>query len=332
MYRPLRRHFSIPDSVHLHAACSVAVDSRDNVYCFNRGNVPLLTFDPSGERMQDRWTGKREDFVKPHSVKVDPDGNLWLVDVGAHTVTKCTVHGERLLMLLPNKKTITRDFGPYIGKPHSPSLPQSGVPFNMPTNVAVAGGRAFITDGYANSSVHVYHSRTGEYLQSWGTSGTAYGGEFNLPHDICVSPSNLLVVADRENHRIQTFTLDGEPVSQWHVHRPCGICFHGPLLYVCQLGPSSVPGVRGPRIGNCVTVHEANGQIRTRIGTDYGKDEADSFLEPHGIAVDSRGNMFTANVAEHIVKKPVCLTLKAFSPVLKVSQNAWVSTSRRSGT
>ena len=108
-------HFHVPHGVLLHEAAAVAVDSRNRVYCFNRGNIPLLVFNADGTHVRSwgtatpfaggdadasghmRWSGS--EFVKPHGITIDNDEYMWLVDVGAHTITKCTLSGERLLML-----------------------------------------------------------------------------------------------------------------------------------------------------------------------------------------------------------------------------------------
>ena len=38
--------------IFLYEATSVAVDRADNVYVFNRGNIPVLVFDRSGQCVQ----------------------------------------------------------------------------------------------------------------------------------------------------------------------------------------------------------------------------------------------------------------------------------------
>ena len=40
------RHFKIPHGVWMKEATSVAVDSEDNLFVFNRGNLPVIVFDP----------------------------------------------------------------------------------------------------------------------------------------------------------------------------------------------------------------------------------------------------------------------------------------------
>ena len=51
-YEPVPGWAKIPHGVWLREATAVTVDSKDNVYVFNRGNVPVLVFDPEGKRHQ----------------------------------------------------------------------------------------------------------------------------------------------------------------------------------------------------------------------------------------------------------------------------------------
>jgi hypothetical protein len=341
-WKPVPMHFKIPHGVYLHEAACVAVDSQDNVYCFNRGNVPLIVFNRAGDmiNVEDKhWKGtanlydgydpnegakgtlrwKQSEFVKPHGITLDDEDNLWLVDVGANTVTKSTKDGNRKLMLLPNSVAVVGDANirHLLGKVHDPAPNQSGKPFNRPCNVAVQarqGGSAFVCDGYGNSRVHAFDRTNGAHLHSWGTSGT-WDGEFNIPHDILVTKSTVgmerdeVLVADRENHRVQFFTTSGVYLRQWHVHRPCGIALKDSMLFACQLAAAhAAQRTGGPthlaqwtkNIGNCVTVHDPETGKRTgRIGPPGADDSSLGLLEPHGVAVDSEWSVYTASVSFH---------------------------------
>ena len=48
VFEPQSLHFKIPHGYWLREAAAVGVDSEDYVYVFNRGNMPLLIFDPEG--------------------------------------------------------------------------------------------------------------------------------------------------------------------------------------------------------------------------------------------------------------------------------------------
>lgn len=56
-------------------------------------------------------------------------------------------------------------------------------------------------------------------------------------HGIKISPNKQIFVADRENDRIQIFSLEGQLLEIWpHVQRPTDIAFGGDgLVYVSKL-------------------------------------------------------------------------------------------------
>ena len=113
-YEPVPYHFQVPHGVFMAEATSVSVDAQnDNVYVFNRGNHPVLVFDKAGHFLRHfgnptpfngtevcqgiaagttrmRWLGC--EYQRPHSVKVDHEGNVWLVDDAANCVTKCALN------------------------------------------------------------------------------------------------------------------------------------------------------------------------------------------------------------------------------------------------
>ena len=120
-YEPCPMHFKVPHGIFIHEATSVAIDSEDNLYCFNRGNMPVLVFNPDGNLIRywgnpdpyagtksyidpygnkvARWRGT--EFARPHAIEIDHEDNVWLVDDLANVITKCNTHGERMLMLCP---------------------------------------------------------------------------------------------------------------------------------------------------------------------------------------------------------------------------------------
>lgn len=53
-YEPVPYWARVPHGIWLQEATSVAVDSADRVYVFNRGNMPVLVFDREGN-VVDMW-------------------------------------------------------------------------------------------------------------------------------------------------------------------------------------------------------------------------------------------------------------------------------------
>ena len=145
----------LPEEYRWDEVGGVGVDSKDNVYVFNRGPHPMIVFDKDGNFL----TSWGEDFfIRAHGLTVGPDDILYCTDDADHTVRKCTTEGEVLMT---------------IGVPKTPSPYQSAKPFNRCTHVALDPETQdiYVSDGYGNSSVHKFTAK-GEHLFSWGSAGT----------------------------------------------------------------------------------------------------------------------------------------------------------------
>jgi len=285
-YRIENRWARLPPGLAFGDAAAVAVDSRDNVHVFCRNKVPVLVFDRDGNFL--RGWGEDAGFVNPHGAAMGPDDTLWLTDDGDHTVRRYTLEG-RLLMT--------------IGLPGKPAPAMSGDPFNRCTHTALSPqGEIYVSDGYSNARVHKY-AADGRLMFSWGEPGTL-PGEFNTVHNICCDAQGRVYVADRENHRVQVFDPQGHYLTQWNnLSRPCGMFLTGgarPLCYIGELGPGNVTGTmrNAPNLGPRVSILTLEGEVLAQLGSrPLGRDLPDQFVAPHGIAVDSRGDIYVAEVA-----------------------------------
>jgi DNA-binding beta-propeller fold protein YncE len=164
-------------------------DARGLIYELQRGDKadPVLVLDRGGKVLRSWGKGN---YKIPHSIRVDPAGNVWTVDAAASVVIKYSSGGEKLMTISVGEQ------------------PQTSSAFNGTTDVAFGpNGRIFITDGYGNARVLEY-SPDGKRVREWGKPGTG-PGEFKLPHSIQIDENGVVYVADRENGRIQKFDLDG---------------------------------------------------------------------------------------------------------------------------
>jgi hypothetical protein len=262
----------------------VTVDAADRVFLFCRGKQPVMIFDSDGAFISSWGAGL---FRRPHGITTDSGGNVWCVDDLDHTVRKFSLDGNLLLT---------------VGTSGKPAEFQGGMPFNLPTKAAFEAGTGafYVSDGYGNARVHKY-SATGELLLSWGMSGNG-PGEFNLVHSVCTDKQGRVYIADRENHRIQVFDDRGRYITQWNnMHRPCAffITENEPQLALVGQMPTSLPVNKFyPNIGSCITIHDLSGKQLARIGNSMaGEELPDQFLAPHGIAMDSRGDIYISEVS-----------------------------------
>src|SRR5213594_913891 len=137
----------LPDGWAMPAA-AVTVDSQDRVYCFNRTpDHPIVVFDREGNYLSSWGAGL---FAFPHTIRVDADDNLWLVDRD---------HGQ--MLLFTSEGTLLRTVGTRGHRSDTGVSPQDfssaayrnvthgGGPFNLPTDIALTpSGEMFMTDGY----------------------------------------------------------------------------------------------------------------------------------------------------------------------------------------
>ena len=109
----------LPGDWTFHEVAAVAVDGKDQVYCFTRGKHPVIVFDRDGNFLRSWGDGV---FKRAHGATIGPDDTVFLTDDGDHTVRKCTPAGKVLLTL---------------GVPGKPSEYFSGDPFHRCTEVFV---------------------------------------------------------------------------------------------------------------------------------------------------------------------------------------------------
>ena len=274
----------LPDGWEWNHVVGVGVDSQDRVFAYNRSDHPMIVLNKDG-KILDTWG---EDTIKwAHHVEIGPDDSVWTTDNHDHTVRKWTTDGKELMV---------------IGTPDKPAPPQSGEPFNQPTDVAFGlDGSIYVADGYGNSRVH-HFTPQGKLIRSWGERGTA-PGQFMIPHGVAVDPTGLVYVCDRENSRIQIFTHDGQYVTHWKgVHRPNQIVpGKDGSMYVTELGFKTGMAAGGPDVN--VTTHNSGLKIMTKTGQWLGGWGASTHTEgdliaAHALGIDSEGSLYVGETLE----------------------------------
>jgi streptogramin lyase len=260
----------------------VAVSAKDEIYIFTRAKPPVQVYDLQG-RLLRAWG---DDLVSTaHYLKFDPQGNVWLADVGHHVVMQLTPEGKLL-------KTLgTRD---------EPG--EDATHLNKPTDMAVTPeGDVFVSDGYGNNRV-VHFDRQGKFVKAWGKRGTG-PGEFDLPHAIVADSKGRLYVADRSNARVQVFDRDGKFLDQWqNLLVPWGLTIlKNDEIWGC--GSSCMP--KGEALLSCPPKDQVlmrfapSGkllQLWTLPKGADGKEQPGEVNWLHAVAVDSRGDLYVGDI------------------------------------
>jgi DNA-binding beta-propeller fold protein YncE len=293
-YQADDRWAKLPPGWDWKEVAAVATDARDRVYLFNRGEHPILVFNPDGTFLTSWGEGL---FARPHGIFIGTDDAVYCTDDLGHAVRKFTPEGKLLLSLdgtgTPSDTGATRmDYR---------TILRAGPPFHYPTNLAVSPeGNLYVSDGYGNARVHKF-SPDGRLLFSWGEPGNG-PGQFQLPHGIAVDRQGTVYVADRENSRIQVFTPDGVYLSEWtDVARPCQVFIDKEgKVYVAELGfhAGMWSGTTAPAdaSGGRVSIFDRQGNVLARWGGGRNPCAAGDFFAPHGIWVDAHGDVYVAEV------------------------------------
>lgn len=296
----------LPDGWSFREVAAVGVDRQDRVYVFNRGEHPMMVFDREGTFLRSWGEGI---FRRPHGIHMGPDDTIYCTDDGDHTVRKCTLDGKVLLVL---------------GIAGKPSPYMSGSPFHRCTHTALSPkDEIYVSDGYGNARVHKY-SPSGKLLSSWGEPGTD-PGQFNIPHNIACDREGWVYVADRENHRIQVFDGNGAYETQWNnLHRPSGMHMEsgGQCFYIGEIGPRMEVNRNVPNLGPRISILSRQGKLLARLGDVRAGTAPGQFISPHGIALDSHGDLYVGEVAytawPQIWNTPIPNPLRTLQKLIKV--------------
>jgi len=208
-YEEVRDWPRLPANVQLGECAGVAVDVNGHVFVFHRPGrgfdtaatekltePAVLEIDPMSGALVHAWGANT--FLVPHGITIDSANNVFLTDVGLQQVFKFSHDGTPLLAL---------------GEPRVGGW--DATHFNQPTDIAIRpDGTFYVSDGYVNSRVALF-DRNGKEIGEWGKKG-AGPSEFSNPHGLTFIPGTTdVLVADRENSRLQRFDKDGAFKRQW---------------------------------------------------------------------------------------------------------------------
>ena len=266
-YEPVNAWLHMPRYWSFDTAVGVAVNVQDEIHVLSLGKHPLTIWDITGDFISS-W-GEGSFSANPHSLHIEPSGNVWVVDRDYHIATQHTPDGK-VVRVLGNKL--------------SPSPTVSGDPFNQPSGLSTtASTDIFVSDGYGGNRVHRFSS-DGHLLHSWGCPGDG-PGEFALLHNVTVDNRGRVFICDRMNHRIQLFDYHGNYLEEWSgLDEPCEVWIWNEIAYVIEQGN-----------GSAVSIWTLDHEPITSWRGTYGLGEG-TLTAGHSICVDSEGSIYVADV------------------------------------
>src|SRR5579862_6221927 len=174
-YRSVPDFLNLPADRYFGEVAGVAVNSKGHIFVFSRGNTTgpayaaaaaqLLEFGADGQFLREIGHNLYA-WSYAHSVKIDPQDNIWVTDKGSDVVVKFTAEGRVSMVLGRKQEASDEGTGPL--KHVQPPLPPEDGLFRQVTDVAWdSAGDTFISDGYINSRIAKV-DREGDWLKSWG--------------------------------------------------------------------------------------------------------------------------------------------------------------------
>ena len=270
----------LPDGETFAIVSTVATDSQDRVYVFQRKDPPVVVFDSDGNYL-DAWGHGA--FNSPHGMSISDDV-VYMTDRDDSVAVAYTLEGRPLLVL--GERGVHSDTG---CEAPADMVPRAAGPFNYPTEMVKGpSGCIYVSDGYRNSRIHKF-TEQGELVRSWGTPGSSEPGEFHLPHSLMVDGEEKVYVCDRSNRRIQIFDGDGEFITMWTGMGGPNDIVQGAdgLFYICEQEADGNP----PR----VTIRDGDGEVLARWDVRHA----------HGIWVDTQGDIYLGLTTSQSVDKYV---------------------------
>ena len=229
-----------------------AVATLGDERTFYHNGSRLFQFDQGGKFVKEIGQGVYAvNFAQ--QVRVDPQDNIWIVDAGSNQVVKFDADGRFQLVLGRKPENINVRPGPGMPASGGPlpegrgaagggaeggrgggrgnAAPGRGVPgdsFSFPSDVTWdRAGNIYVGDGFGTNNRVAKFSKDGDYLKSWGQSGSAQG-QFDKIRGIAADAAGNIYVADAGNRRIQVFDGEGTFKSQIaDVGVPQAICISG---------------------------------------------------------------------------------------------------------
>ena len=338
----------LPHGYFFGQVAGLTVDAQDNIWVISRprrvvpqldeppqeaSGVPapsVVAIDPNGKFLHG-WGGpfmmsetERAGFewpVSEHGIAVDSKDNVWICGNGRDA--KAKLDDNQCLKFTRDGKFLLQ-----VGKSGQSRGSLDVQNLNHPSQPVywAKTNEVFVSDGYGNRRVIVFDADTGKFKRMWGAYGKAPDDnaskertydpvpqQFNLVHGLTISHDGTVYVADRNNNRVQAFTLEGKFLKEAFVAREIpmkgfstvnSLALSGHkeqrFLYICEGHQQRI------RVLDRQTLQEIPQARFGHVGNQPGM-----FLGLHIITTDSKGNIYTGDGRDVLVQK---FTFKGLAP------------------
>jgi hypothetical protein len=295
----------LPDRWVIGGLGGACVDGQDHVFLLNRQDVlegdlnaghlapPVIELDPAGN-VANSWGDLKILDPRLHSCHVDKDNNFWLGSSPSGMVQKYSHDGSKLLLQIGKKGVFDSSDGTEKGKP----LNSNAAQFFMPSSIFVdpKNGDVFVSDGEGrggNRRVAVMDS-TGKFLRQWQPDG------MQTVHCLTAANDGLVYVCNREGSRIQVYDKMGMFIK--NIETPWTPLTPPPDGQPKQSGGAAVALALSHDQRLMYLINQNNSRIEIidrqtgKVLSNFGRSGhfPGEFDQAHGIAVDSKDNVYIA--------------------------------------
>jgi DNA-binding beta-propeller fold protein YncE len=224
----------------LRAPVHVASPSSGFVYVSDQVEDRVQKFDGEGT-YQTLWGGSGETegkFDNPWGLGIDSAGNVYVADDNNDRIQKFDSNGIFIVTWGWGVETGASQFEKCT---EDCQAGKGGIGLGQlasPMGLAVDSADNVFVGSYGGSRIVKYASN-GDYLDDWGSNGTAEG-EFNVgPSGIAVDADGYVYTSEGVNARVQVFDSSGNFVRMWGY----GVDDNSPQFQVCTSGCGA--GIQG---------------------------------------------------------------------------------------
>lgn len=305
----------LPNQWVLGGLGGVCVDARDHVFILHRQDVSpadqssgrtaplIIEIDPSGS-VVNSWGDPEILDARLHSCHVEKNSDIWIASAPSGMLQKYSHDGRKMLMQIGKKGVVDSSDGTVKGRP----LNSNAAQFFSPASIYVdpRNGEIFVADGEGTGGNRrvVVMDRSGQFLRQWQPEGMV------TVHCMTGSNDGLVYVCNREHGRIQVYDRTGRfvknvepsgPETPLKTGEPIGT---GGSTVALDFSPDPnqrVMFVINQKYSRIDIIERQTGTILSSFGR--AGHLPGEFDQPHGIAVDSKGNVYVAENRGRRVQK-----------------------------
>lgn len=281
-----------------HSPIGIAINQKDEIFVTDLNNARVQKFSVDGKYLGGfdlPWDAPKRKSCQAGGILADNQGLLYLSFMGQHKIGVYTEDGKLL-----------REWG---------KKGSADGELNQPGGIVLADGCLYVCD-QCNHRIQKF-TLDGKFLAGWGDYGKEpgqfgaienRGSRFGGPHFIGLDSKKRLYTTEGVPGRVQQFSLDGKPLSQWgsKAKEPGGF---GGLQTVYSKHTFGPVGIRVDRHDR-IWVSSLNDRVQCftpdskyLMGVGASGSAPGEFSMPHGMAFDSQGHLFVCDAGNQRIQK-----------------------------